>query len=174
MENNNNSGKAIILNYGLILGGIAILISLVQYSLGEHLSPKPIYGFISFGLMIVATILGIKKMKSENEGYISFGEAVKIGVGIAVVSAIISIIYNLIFMNFIEPDFIDQMLLKQEETMFDNGMNEKQIEAAMGMANKMKGPFISSAIGIVASAFFGFVISAITGAILKKSKEEIS
>lgn len=174
MENNNNSSKALILNYGLILGGIAILISLIQYALGEHLSPKPVYGIVSFVLMILAIVFGVKNLKKANHGYISFGEAIKVGVGIAVVSAIISIVYNLIFINFVEPDFIDQMLQKQEQDMFNKGMNEKQIEAAMGMANKMKGPFISSAVGIVASAFFGFVISAITGAIVKKSKEEIA
>lgn len=171
---NKNSGKNIIVNYGLILGGIAILISLVQYSLGEHLTPNPIYGVISFGLMIAAIVLGIKKLKELNQGYISFGEAVKVGVGIAVVSALISIIYNLIFIYFIEPDFLDQMLQKQEEDMFNKGMKEEQIKAAMAMANKLKGPFISSAVGIVASAFMGFIVSAITGAIVKKSKEEIS
>jgi len=172
MENKTTTSKTIIINYGLILGGISIFISLIQYAVGDHLEQKKIYGIISFLLIIVAIILAVKNFKKNNEGYLSFGEAVKIGVGLCVVSSIIIITYNLIFMNFIEPDFMNQLLAKQEEMMFNNGMNEEQIKAAMAMAQKFKGPFISSAFGIIMSAFVGFVISAITGAILKNSREE--
>ncbi|MFC2127599.1 DUF4199 domain-containing protein [Bacteroidota bacterium] len=172
MNSTKAQSKNIILNYGALLGGTSILISLIQYSLGQHLSPNMAYGLISIVIMILATFLGIKKLKSENGGFLTFGEAVKIGVGIAVVSAVISIIYNQVFMNFIEPDFMDQLIAKQEEDFFNRGMTEEQIEAAMKMTNKMKGPFISSAVGIVASAFIGFIISAITGAIMKQSQEE--
>ncbi|WP_139956120.1 DUF4199 domain-containing protein [Flavicella sediminum] len=165
------NSKNIILNYGAILGATSILISLTQYVLGQHLSPNMIYGLLSIVIMILITFLAIRNFKATNDGFLSFGEAVKIGVGVAVISAVIAIIYNQLFMTFIEPDFMDQLIAKQEEDLFNKGLNEEQIEATMNMTNKMKGPFISSAIGIVASAFIGFIISAITGAIMKQSKE---
>ena len=171
MENQSIGSKEIVKSYGLLLGGTSILISIIQYALGDHLSPKPIYGTLSFALMAALIVVGIKKFKAANEGYLSFGEAAKIGVGIALVSAVISIVYNQLFMTFIEPDFMNQILLQQQEDMFNKGMSEKEIELAAQIGEKLKGPFISSAIGLVASAFIGFVISAITGAILKNTKE---
>lgn len=169
MENTRQKSQKIIFQYGIALGIISIIVSLIQYILKDHLEPKPIYGGISFLLMIGAIVMGILNFKKSNEEAISFGEAVKIGVGISLISAIIAIIYNQLFIQFIEPDFMNQLLAKQEETMYANGMSEAEIEMGMKMAEKFKGPFISSAFGLVASAFFGFVIAAITGAIVKKT-----
>ena len=62
--------------------------------------------------MIVIIVLGIRNFKSVNNNLITWGQSVKIGVGIAIVSALLGIIYNLIFMNFIEPEFMNQMMEK--------------------------------------------------------------
>jgi len=167
MKKTNVNTKNIIVNYGIILGGILVFTSLIQYATGTHLEPEKSIGIISFLLIIAVIVMGVKKFKSENNNSISFGEAVKIGVGISILSALITVIYNLIFVNFIEPDFIDQLDLKQEEMMYNSGMSDEQIEKTIEIGKKFKGPFISSAIGIIASAFLGFVISAITGAIIK-------
>ena len=40
------------------------------------------------------------------------------------------------------------------------------------MANKFNSPVITVPLAIVISAFFGFVISAIAGAIMKKTEED--
>lgn len=170
MERNHIKKNDLVKNYGLRLGAASVLISAVQYAMGQHLNPNSIFGTLSFALIVVAIVLGIKKQKAQNQGMISFGESVKIGVGISLVSAVIVIVYNQLFMNYIEPDFMEQILQMQEEEMFQNGLKEEDIEMAMEIGRKMKGPIISSAIGLVASAFFGFVIAAIAGLFLKNNK----
>jgi len=122
--------------------------------------------------MIVVIILGIKNYKLANSNIISWGQAVKIGVGIAIVSAVIGIIYNLIFVNFIEPDFMAQMLEKQKLAWEEANMTTEQIEGAESMMKTFSSPAITSAIGIIAAAFFGFIISAIAGAIMKRTEED--
>lgn len=171
MENQAPS-KGIMLNYGAILGIVSVLVSVTVYALGHHLEQDWKVGLLNFVLMIVILSMGIKKYKESNAGFLSFGQAVKVGVGIAIVSAVIGILYNLIFTNVIEPDFMNQMLDKQRELWAENNMTEEQIESAEGMFKTFSSPAITSAIGIVAAAFFGFIISAIAGAIMKKSPED--
>ena len=88
------------------------------------------------------------------------------------ISGVIVIIYNLIFTNFIEPDFVQQMAAVQEQAMVDAGYTSEQIETSQKMTAGFNGPVISSAVGLVVAAFIGFIISAIAGAVLKESGEE--
>ncbi|WNW02316.1 DUF4199 domain-containing protein [Tenacibaculum sp. HL-MS23] len=171
MENQANS-KNIILNYGLYLGLIGIFIHLVFYATGNLISLGWLTGILGFVAMITLIVLGIKKFKTDNGGFLSFGQALKVGVGIAAFSAVISVVYTLIFTNFIEPGFQDQVMEIQKQAWMDAGMNDEQIEASEEMAKKFGGPAITIPITIVMSAFFGFIISAIGGAIMKKTEED--
>ena len=169
---NQVSSKSTMLNYGLLLGVSSIFINLIAYALGIHLDQDWRIGTLSFLAMIIIIVLGIINFKSVNNNLITWGQSVKIGVGIAIVSALLGIIYNLIFMNFIEPEFMNQMMEKQVVAWEELNMTEEQIEASKSMMETFSSPGITSAIGIVAAAFFGFVISAIAGAIMKRTEED--
>ena len=171
MENQVNS-KSIMLNYGLILGVISVLSSLTLYATGNLIKFGWVAGIIGFIAMIVIITLGIKKFKLENNNILSFGQAVKVGIGIALISAVVGIIYNLIFLNFIEPGFQEQMMEVQRQAWQEQNMTAEQIESAEGIAKTFSGPAITSAFAILGSAFFGFIISAIGGAIMKRSAED--
>lgn len=168
---NQASSKSIILNYGLYLGIISILISVVVYALGDHLKPHWSVSILNVVIMISLIIMGIKKFKSENSGLISWGQAVKIGVGLTVISTLIVIAYNLIFMTFIEPDFMQQVVAVQEQAWVDQGMTSDQIESNKEMMQKFQSPVISSAFGLVVAAFISFIISAIAGAVMKAEEQ---
>jgi large-conductance mechanosensitive channel len=169
---NQASSKSIILNYGLYLGIASVLISLVNYAAGDYLKPHWSVSILSGILMIAMIVFAFKKFKEINSGFMSWGQAVKIGVGVTVVSAVISIVYQQLFQNFIEPEYMQQMMMMQEQAWTDAGMNSEGIDAAKEMMQKFQGPLISSAIGLVVAAFVGFVVAAITGAIMKQSAEE--
>ncbi|WGH75860.1 DUF4199 domain-containing protein [Tenacibaculum tangerinum] len=171
MENQANS-KNIILNYGLYLGIIGVFIHLAFYATGTLIEFGWLNGIIGFVAMIALIILGIKKFKADNNGFLTFGQALKVGVGIAVISAVISTIYTLLFTNVIEPDFQAQMMEIQQQAWIDAGMTDEQIEASEEMAKKFSSPVITVPLAIVVSAFFGFIISAIGGAIMKKTEED--
>lgn len=166
------SSKNVMLNYGLILGVVSILISVISYALGMHLERDWKFGVLGFVAMIVILSMAIKKFKTDNNNLLSFGQAVKVGMGVAIVSSVIVIIYNQIFINFIEPEMMNQLLEVEKAKWVEANMTSEQMEAAEDMFNLFSGAAISSAIAIVASAFFGFIISAIAGAIMKRSAED--
>ena len=167
---NQISSKNIMINYGVYLAVASILINLTFYATGTLISLGWLIGIIGFGLVIAIIIFGIKKYKEVNNGLISWGQAVKIGVGISIVSGVIGVLYSLIFNNYIDPTMQEQIMEIQRQAWADANMTSEQIEAAEEMANTFSSPTITSAIQIVASAFFGFIISAIAGAIMKKTE----
>jgi len=171
MENQTDS-KNIILNYGLYLGLIGVIIHLILFATGSLLEFQWINSLVSFVAMVALIIIGIKKFREANEGFISWGQGVKIGLGITMISAVIALVYTLLFMNFIDPTFQQQAMELQQQKWLDVGMTEEQIENATAMAEKFQSPGILSAIILATSAFLGFIISAIVAAVMKKAEEE--
>ncbi|MFT7442295.1 MAG: hypothetical protein ACI9Q3_000661 [Maribacter sp.] len=171
MEDQANS-KNIILNYGLYLGVIGIIVHLALWATGNVFTLQWVNSVISFVTMIVFIVLGIKQFKGINSGFISWGQGVKIGLGITMISAVIAVVYTLIFTNIIEPTFQQQAMDFQAKAWEDAGLTSDQIEASVAMAEKFNSPAIVSAMILAFSAFVGFVFSAIIAAIMKKSEEE--
>ncbi|PQJ73521.1 MULTISPECIES: DUF4199 domain-containing protein [Polaribacter] len=171
MENQADS-KSIILNYGLYLGVIGIIVHLILFATGSLLEFQWINSLVSFVAMIALIIIGIKKFREANDGFISWGQGVKIGLGITMISAVIALVYTFLFMNYIDPTFQQQAMELQQQKWLDAGMTEEQVDNAVAMAQKFQSPGILAAIILATSAFFGFIISAIAAAIMKKSEEE--
>jgi MFS family permease len=171
MENQANS-KSLIINYGIYLGVATVLISLITYALGMHLDPHWSISLVSGILLIGLIVFGIKKYKELNNGFLTWGQGVKIGVGIAIVAALIGTIYNYLFMTFIEPDFINQAMEVSNQKLLEQGQTQEQIEAINEMSSAFQSPFLIAALSIIGSAVVGFIVAAIAAAIMKKSEEE--
>jgi hypothetical protein len=171
METQETSPKQIMLNYGLMLGLATVVISVANYAFGNAYEPHWSINILSIGLMIAFMVLGIKKVKESNEGLLSLGEGLKTGLGIALISGIVGIIYFLLFVNFIDPDFFTTIATIQEQKWLDANMTDEQIEGAKAMMAKMSGPGITSSFMIVFTLFIGFIISLIAGLAMKQSEE---
>jgi len=163
-----------MINNGLILGLISILISVTVYALGKTYDQHWSVGVISFLIMVAIIVMGIKKFKASNGGYLSLGEAIKIGLGIALISGIISVAYTYVFTSFIEPDFFINLAQVQEQKWIDQGLTDEQIEGAKVMMDKMSNPMMTAGFTVIGSLFFGFIISLISGAVMKEKNEEVT
>lgn len=167
-----NSSKKVMINYGLILGLISILISVGVYASGNAYNQHWSIGLISFAIMVILIALGIKKLKQNNNDSLTLAEALKTGIGIALISGILSAIYTYIFVTIIEPDFYVNLLASIERQWMEQGMTDEQIQTTLAMTKKMSGPFMTITFSIIGSLFFGFIISLITGLIMKKDKAQ--
>ena len=169
---NQTSSKGIILNNGLYLGLVGVVTALILYAMGKSLELQWVSSVVGFVATVGFIIFGIKQFKDDNGGFISWGQGVKIGMGIVMISALITIAYTILFTTVIEPDFQAQAMEIQKQAWVDQGLSDEQIEAATEMAEKFQGPGIASAFILAFSAFIGFVISAIVSAIMKKSEDD--
>lgn len=176
MENQTNttSTKQIMLNYGLILGFASILINVTNYALGDIYKPHWSVQAISFLVAVALIVMGLKKVKENNGGYLTLGQSFKAGIGIMLVGAIIGLIYTYIFMTFIEPNFMSNMMELQQQKMLETNPNltDEQIETAMNLSKKFSGFGVIAIAGLLWSVFLGFVISLISGLIMKKDLEQ--
>lgn len=166
---NQASSKSIMLNYGLVLGITSLFPGLIQYALGQHLEQNYLYSILAFVITITFVVLALKKFKDSNSGLMSWGQGVKIGMGVIVLSLVISLIYLYVFTNFIEPSFKADMVTKAAQQLQETDYSQEIIDNQLKLTDEY---FYTFMYGFAAAGglFFGFVISAITAAIMKRSE----
>lgn len=174
METQEISVKKIALNYGLILALLSIVVSVIAYVTDNHIDRPWWVSVLSTVVMIGVIVYGLKEYKNENSGFLSIGDALKVGLAISLIAGIIGALYNYVFITVIEPDFVSQMLDMTRDQMVEQNpdMTQEQMDMAIGISEKMMQPSIMSAIGIIATLFFGFIISLISGLIMKQNRPE--
>ncbi len=171
METQTASIKKIALNYGVLLALLSIVLQVISYVLDAHID-RPWWLTVLQLLISVGVITyGIKAYKTENAGFLTIGQALKAGLAISLVAGIIAVVFNYIFMNYIDPDFVQKTLDFSREQMIEKNPNmpQEQIDTAMSMSAKFMSPLIMSAFAMIATLFFGFIISLFAGLIMKKN-----
>lgn len=170
MKNQANS-KQTIINYGLMAGGTAISISLISYAMGKSVRPGLLLSTLSFIAPFVLMVLGIKKFKTSNQGFLAWGEAVKVGVGIALIWGVLTLSFQYVLENIIAPELIEQKLELVRETLEAWGKDDDFIDEQVAKQENQN-PIFGLSMGMLLFAFLGFVVSAIAGAIMKKTVED--
>lgn len=170
METTKTSTGKIALSYGIVLGLISVTLAVILYITNNLLDQNWITSLIGFLILIGVIIYALKTFKKANGGFMSLSEALKVGVGVAVIGGLIGALYNYIFMTFIEPDFINQIAEVQRTAILERSpnMTDDQLEQSMVMVKRFSQPWISSAIQLIAGLFFGFIISLIAGLVMKR------
>ncbi|MEW2922418.1 MULTISPECIES: DUF4199 domain-containing protein [Flavobacteriaceae] len=172
MEEQQPKATKFMLNYGLILGLVSIVFNVMLYTQKMHYEMSTPVIVISILLTAAAIFLGTNAYKKANGGFLKISEALKIAVGIALVSTIISLIYQYLLINFIEPDFMDKAFEIAKPKAFEQNpsMTEEQWEQGVAMQKSMG--WLRYPIGLIFGCVIGLVLGLISGLILKKSKPE--
>ena len=171
------------IKYGLIYGGLSILLSMIVY----FTSPENMVSFTSWNfiagliLMVAMLYLAAKKTRDDKGGYIPFGEALVPALVTFIVGNLIGIIYMYVLTNFIDPGvqaIIQESTIEMQKGMFEMaGMSEDQILEAIERAEAdMEGQFNfgSLVLGMLINILImGLPISAIIAAIVKKKEPMI-
>ena len=174
MDNSASSIKSIIITYGIILGSISVVFQLMLFFLDMHYKNDSTAGIVSLIIMIGVLLYSFISHKKINGGYILLSEALKIGLGVSLVSALITIIYTQILINFLDPETMQKSLDLTMDTMRSENpeISQEALDTVRSIQEKMSSPLIFSAVQIIFSLFFGFIISLISGLIVKKSRPE--
>ncbi|MEN1785831.1 MAG: DUF4199 domain-containing protein [Bacteroidota bacterium] len=158
------------LKYGLLLGAISIVFGLLLYTQELHYQQDWKIGIINMVVLITIIVLGMIQFKKSNDGFMSFVQALKIGVGISLIGGILVIIYGQVLQQFIDPDMLAKATQYSKQLMIKQGKDAKEIKLALEMGKKFQAPWIQIAIGLIGSLFLGFIVSLIAGLIIKKEQ----
>jgi hypothetical protein len=174
MPNQNSSLKSNIITYGIILGSISVVFQLMLFLLDMHYKNDSTAGIVALLITSGVLVYSFIVFKKNNEGYMTLSEALKIGLGVSLISAIIGIIYTQLLVNFLDPDTMQKSLELSIDNMRAQNpeIPQEALETARSIQEKMSSPLIFSAVQIIFSLFFGFIISLIGGLIVKKSRPE--
>ncbi|MDO6597042.1 DUF4199 domain-containing protein [Oceanihabitans sp. 2_MG-2023] len=169
METQNESVGSFAKNYGLVLGLILILIAVIMYVTGLQLEGVQWPMYIYYVIFPAIIIYAISQYKKSNANILSLGQAIKVGLLIAVISALIFAVYGLIFNYLIDPEFQGLAMEATRDKLLENpNLTEELVDQQMVMIEKFSNPLLGSAFWIALSAFFGLIYSLIGGLVMKK------
>ena len=176
METKNVNFLSIALRNGILLGlasvAFTVLLYVTDFLYTDNTLLAIITWLINIAISVVFIVIAVEQYKKANEGFLSIGEAIKVGVLVAVIAGVIGAIYQVIYATIIDPDYYDKVVevaMKKMSAMAN--FNEEQLEEFQDKMYANKPSIASSfSLSIVFSAIGGLIISAIVVAIKKKER----
>ncbi|WP_394759192.1 DUF4199 domain-containing protein [Flavobacterium sp.] len=158
------------ITYGIITGAISILITTLIYVINIKLFISPWIGFSSIAIYIIIGVVLLSKTRKELKGFFSFKDAFTTYFISAVIGILISVAFNIILFNFIDPgmkDTIKELTIKYTAEMLQkfgtptSAINDaiKELDAndQFSVFKLLQGSIFS----ILFSALFGLILAAI-------------
>lgn len=154
---------------GFILFGLPFLLGMgTNYDYGE------LIGYSSMIISLLFVYFGIKHYRDKvNNGKVSLGKAIGIGMLIALFSAVGVAIFDYIYTTQINPDFASDYLEYSLKKMEANLSPEEFKTESAKLTQQMKdygSPSLMALMMFATVVILGFIISLISGLILQRKK----
>lgn len=146
--------KPYALNYGVLFGAYSILILVLLYAFDYK--ADVFISILNFVITVAIVWYAIHSYKIDNGGQLSLTRAIKMGLAIGVIGGLIYAIYTYFHYEFIQPDYITEMIEGQEDIP----------EEASNVAVT---PFILATLGILSIIFKTFLVGLIVGMIKRNN-----
>jgi multidrug efflux pump subunit AcrB len=160
--------------YGVIFGIIMIVELVVMYIL----KPDPlengwvgtttnVLNYFVFTTLFIA--LACNNFKKSNGGYITFGQCLRIGVGVCALAAFLYAVFYFIFC-LIFPEFLPELMEQMKRVAVHSNPNitSEQLKMSMDIMESTMKPYFTGPLTIAIYSFVGLIISLIVGAVIKK------
>jgi len=150
--------------YGLIVGFVSILVSVIFYFLGLSLSRWT--SWVSLAVTVVVLVYVLLAYRNEYlGGYASYGKIFLMSLAVGIISSILGAIYTYLLYNVIDPEMADKTRIMAEEGIMNNkrlteSMKEDWIERMDGRFTTAKMVRTALIWGIIISTILGLIISA--------------
>ncbi|WP_109300215.1 DUF4199 domain-containing protein [Aquimarina sp. AU474] len=167
------SAKKHILTYGIVLGSLSIIYNIILYVTDNITGENWIKPFINLTILITVISYGIFSFKLANEGVLKLRQALKIGLGIAIVGGIIPFAWQFLLMNFIEPDMINQILGIRKEAILRNNptISSEKLNQSLVLTKRFSSSYMISLFSLISNLFFGSLTALLAGAIMQRNPD---
>jgi hypothetical protein len=162
------STARIALKYGVITGVASIVYNVILIITEKNQNQA--LSALGLIILVVGMVYAMREFKTENTGYMSYGQGLGIGTLIAAISGLLGATFMMFYTQFIDSNFMQKTLDTARDDMERRGMSDAQIDAGMQFSEKMMSPGIMFATGVFFSIFIGFIVSLIIAAIMRRNK----
>ena len=160
------------MNYGAVLGLFLVCLALVFWLLGVDEQQSVIPSLLNNLIIIGFVLYAISFYRDNlNNGFISYSESLKLGTTIAFFSSVIMAFYSLIYITYLNPGMLNEILEMTEQTLLqgDPNISEEQLDLALETTAEFTQPHWLMIMGVLSGTFMGFFYSAIISFFVKKS-----
>jgi Protein of unknown function (DUF4199) len=160
------------IRYGIIFGIVGILVDFVLKLTGLSFKYS-----VSLSVMIiqmvVAIVLAHRYFKSNNAGFMSYGQGLVIAIVAGALMGLLGGVFNYIYINFIDTNYTEAMRADMEAWLISMKAPEEQIDKSLADITPEK---VGSPLGIgkamLGGAFISLLLSLIISAITKRNRPE--
>lgn len=156
------------LQFGLLIGLIGLLADFVMRLIRPGvLVYSIITGLIALVITIAGIILAHRAFRRANGGLMTYGQGVLITLVAILVSAMMSALFNYVYVHYIDPNFVAQLKDDMTDFMERNNAPDSQIEQSVAKFDEMQPPlgkalFNGLKSGVIGGVVLGLIISAFT------------
>jgi hypothetical protein len=152
--------------YGLLTAIGLILLTLIIY-FADLLEAKWV-SWVGYLILIAGVVIGTRAYRDEvRGGFINYGTALGFGTLSMFFAALIASVFTYLFYVFIAPDALAKMKILAEVRALE--ANPNLTDQELDMILRFISPTLMAITTVFSYTFFGFVISLITSAFLKKN-----
>lgn len=160
------------IKWGLILGLVSIVYSLVLFTTGSI--GKPGTSIASIVLSVGGLVLAMREFRTLNGGFMSFGQGVTVGTVTGLVAGIFSTLFSWFYMTMIDPNVMTTVLDQTREELDKQGMlSDEQIDTQMEMMERFMTPGFMLGSGLAMSLIGSLILALIIAAFMKKNKVDV-
>lgn len=161
----------IALKWGAIGSIGAAALGLVLYLL--NVDSSSFLNYLSLAILIAVLIFGGYEFRDKiNGGFASFQEIFRLASMIVLVFALISSVWSIVYMEVIDTNLVNEILLKTELDMEEKGLDDEIIQQTLAVTKKMMKPHFFFITGFLFIMFFGELAAVLVSLVMKKDKPE--
>lgn len=165
--------KPTVLRYALIGSLLLIAFTLISQLTGltTHSSwaVRTLSSVVSIAIMFFVFRSAIISYRDqENEGLVTLGKGFMITFWITLIMAVVSTIFFVIMLTYIDSSIIDMARDKAIADMESRGLSDEEIDQAMGFAELLMGTTFMAIAAFFGTVIFGAIIGLVTAIIYKK------
>ena len=162
--------KRTILSFGLI-AGLILGVFITLLALGK--AGNAVWGYSSMIVAFSFIYVGIRNYREKyNNGVVSFGKALRIGLGITLIGSTMYVLIWMITFYCFTPDFMDKYAAAMVKAAHDSGVTgaalDKKLAYIKQMQDSYKSPVFVFFFTYLEVAPVGIVISLIASLILRR------
>ena len=162
------------MNYGAVLGLFLIFFALVFWILGLDDNQSVIPSVVNNIVIITFITYAIIQYRDNiNNGFIPYSKSLKLGTTVAFFSSVIMALYTFIYMNYLNPDMLTDVMNITEQTILESDPNisDAELDMALSMTAKLMQPHWMMLTGVLAGTFMGFLYSLLISFFTKRDDD---